>query len=133
MSDAPPPGQVGAGHPQTSHDAADLARWAALDNRELILLRLLKNGDKGATSQELAAELGISTNIAGARLIELRAEKSCADSWPRLVQKNGKRRALPGQRPCDVHVLNDQGRAAAERLFARMGNRWPMTMRSEGE
>lgn len=125
----PPPGRVGANHPQTAKDAADTARWAALDHRELILLRMLKNGYRGVTAAEISHELGISTNIAGSRLLELRADKSATGLYPCLAKRSGERRALPGGKAGDVHVLNEDGRKAAERIFARLGGNWPMTMR----
>lgn len=119
----PPPGRVGSDHPETSHHAAEMAAWAALDHRERILLRLLANGDKGATGAEIGVELGISTNIACVRLLELRGDKSAAGLYPRLAVKLAPEysRALPGQRKGRVHVLNEDGVKAAERIAQRLG------------
>lgn len=104
-----PPGQVGRFHPDTSWAAAYASRHANKGHRARILLALDRRGEHGMTAGEIAAMLGISTNIAGSRLIELRGE-GCASTYPRLAERTNETRSVPGGRPARVHVLNDAGR-----------------------
>lgn len=133
--DIPPPGQVGHNHPDTAKEAADSVRWSASHHREMALLFLFKMRDHGATGAELGNRLGMSTNNACARLLELRGD-GCASDSPCLAERlvvDGKRvrRKLQGGQPGIVHVLNEDGRKAAEQILARMGGIWPMAMRDE--
>lgn len=121
MSMQPPPGQVGRGHPDTSADAAQQSAWSNLDHREQALVLLWRAGARGLTGAQIAAELGISTQIAGSRLIELRAEGCAAGKFPRLAYRTRDKRAIPGSRSGRIHYLNDQGITVAQRIAKTIG------------
>ena len=122
MTTTPPPGQVGRAHPSTAKEAADRSGHSNLDHRERILLRLLANGDHGATAAELSAELGISTQLCGSRLLELRGDGCATGKFPVLAQRTDRKRAASeGGRPGFVHVLNVDGQRAARFIAQQQG------------
>jgi len=117
---AEPMGRVGHNHPDTSWAAAYASAHANRGHRGRILLALLDVGDQGMTAGEVGLLLGVSTNIAGSRMIELRAEGCAAGEFRRLAQRTPERRSIPGGRPGYVHVLTEDGRAVAHELRGRI-------------
>ena len=116
-----PMGRVGHNHPDTSWAAAYASAHANRGHRGRILLAMLNAGDWGMTAGEVGVMLGVSTNIAGSRMIELRAEGCAAgEGFRRLAERTPERRSVPGGRPGYVHVLTEDGRAVAHELRGRI-------------
>lgn len=111
------PGAVGRRHPVTAHDAANATSVKQGNHlyRQQILDLLLRRGDYGVTAAEAAQHVGISTQLAGSRFVELRGD-GCAEGNPKLARRTMQSRALPGGKPGMVHVLTDEGVAEAKRL-----------------
>lgn len=118
--DDPIPGAVGANHPDTAHDAADASRHGNLFHRRRILMLMYYRRDYGMTAAEAAAEVGISTQLAGSRFVELRGD-GCAAGNPVLIRRTGQRRSIGNGRPGMVHVLTHEGAIEARRLVEQSG------------
>lgn len=106
-------GLTGHDHPATSFEAAAtplrLAGWRAA------VLRAFLAAPDGLTAAEAGAIVGLNTNIAGARFLELRGDRRVPPT-PALIRRTEERRAVPGGRPGYVHVLTEEGRRRASAL-----------------
>lgn len=111
------PGAVGARHPGTAHDAAnaDSTKHSNRLHRQRILLLMLQRGDYGLTAAEAGQYVGISTQLAGSRFVELRGD-GCAEGQPKLARRTMQSRALPGGKPGIIHVLTADGVTEASRI-----------------
>lgn len=112
MEANPPAGLTGAHHPDTSYEAGD-SRQTFRSQRDEILLAFLDAGEDGLTAAEAGQAVGINTNIAGARFLELRGARRDTPSLP-LIQRTPERRALrDGGRAGIVHQMTGEGERRA--------------------
>jgi predicted ArsR family transcriptional regulator len=88
-------------------------RQALLSQREQILI-MAGTRKRGVTSYEVGEKLGISTQLAAARLQEMRAEAVATKGNEALLVVNGTTRPSPSGRPCQVHYLTDAGKDACD-------------------
>lgn len=102
---------VGAFHgaasdaPETEREAAKLAFPRTGSDRLRVLVLLLDRGDRGATDEEIAEELGLRLYTAAPRRNELKR-----DGW---VEASGDKRPTTTGTPATVWVVTARGRGQA--------------------
>ena len=113
-------GMVGNLHPETSRVAAVESAENNLSHRKRILVLLADAGHRGLTAAEAGRVLGISTQLAGARFLELRGDDN-RKALPRLIMRTDVTRAIKGGKPGIVHVLTGLGWIEARKLMPHAG------------
>lgn len=100
--------------PVVENDSVPI-REAHLSQRERILL-MAGATRRGVTAYEVGEKLGISTQLAAARLQEMRGEAAATKHHDPLLEVDGKTRPSATGRPCRVHHLTLAGRDACDAL-----------------